>query len=276
MTVYDLYLESGPKRKTTIVHVPQLTGCTWNAPTTDEAVGRAAEEIAAFLRFLADSGERARPEAPVTTRIAHHEITAGFLSIAFFAPDARPLPQPEAERLMRRLAAMHAELRRTVAPLSRRQLEAKPARGRPIRQILSHICVEGAYLRGVSGSSRIQREVDEGKRDAFDALDELHELEIQRLREMPADERAIIIQRPSSKWSARYAVRRMLEHCWEHLREIQARLDNGAGNAPASGARMRHQRNQGGTAMGDKSPKNTQKSNKQKAQKKAGAKAGKK
>jgi len=93
---------------------------------------------------------------------------------------------------------------------------------------------------------------------------------------MPDDERSSVVQRPASRWSARYAVRRMLEHCWEHLREIEARLDNNAGSATPRRSTMPHRRSQGGISMGDKSPKNTQKSNKQKAQKKAGAKAGKK
>jgi hypothetical protein len=33
--LYDLYLESGPKRKKTMVHVLDLLGCIVHGPTTD-------------------------------------------------------------------------------------------------------------------------------------------------------------------------------------------------------------------------------------------------
>jgi hypothetical protein len=137
--------------------------------------------------------------------------------------DEAPLPPRESTLLMKRLGVLHDEIRGLVENLTQKQLDAKPAKGRPIARILSHICVEGAYLRGVSGASRIQKDVDRGVLDPLDALDRLHELESERLRTMGGDERAGVIMRGQTPWSARSAVRKMLEHAWEHYREIAAR-----------------------------------------------------
>jgi len=49
MTTYDLYLESGPRRKKTMVYVLDLLGCMANGLTTEEALARAPSTLfAAF------------------------------------------------------------------------------------------------------------------------------------------------------------------------------------------------------------------------------------
>jgi hypothetical protein len=133
----------------------------------------------------------------------------------------------ESDALMRRLDALHGELRALTQGIAAKQLTAQPEKGRPIRRILAHVCAEGGYLRGVSGASRIQREADEDKIDPLDALDRLHALEVQRLASMTPTERREVIMRGQSPWSVRSAVRRMLEHAWEHYVEIAARLGRG-------------------------------------------------
>jgi hypothetical protein len=223
MKTYDLYLESGPQMKTTYVHVPHLLGCVLNGATTQAALNATPSAIRAYLAFMARAGESA-DAAQFGTRVADHDMAGGFLGSRFLPTDAKPLPPREGAMLMRRLAALHGELRTLTAGLSSKQLNAQPAKGRPIRRILTHVCAEGGYLRGVSGASRIQLEADEGKIDPHDALDRLHALEVERLRSMDADERTGVIMRGKNPWSARAAVRRMLEHAWEHYVEIAARL----------------------------------------------------
>lgn len=226
MKTYDLYLDSGPMKKKTYVQVPELTGCIARGDTTDEAVANAGEAIRTYLRFLARNGERVKVAEPFDVRVAHHRLDGAFPGngVGFLATDREPLPVKEAERLMKRLDAMHQAVRAIVAPLNARRLDAKPSRGRPIRDILRHMCVEGAYLRGVPGASRIQRLVERRELDALDALDQLHALELERLRAMPEEQRSAVVMRGQQQWSARAAVRRMLEHCWEHYTEIAARL----------------------------------------------------
>jgi hypothetical protein len=224
MKTYDLYLESGPQMKTTYVHVPALAGCIWMRPTTDAALEAAPAAIGAYVRFLARAGERADPKSEFRTKVLEHDMGGGFLGSRFLPTDAKPLPKREGDALMKRLAALHRELRDITLGLSPRQLAAQPTKGRPIARILSHVCAEGGYLRGVSGASRIQREVDEGKLNPLDALDRLHALELERLNTMDAEERAAVIMRGQSPWTVRSALRRMLEHGWEHYVEIAERL----------------------------------------------------
>jgi hypothetical protein len=71
--------------------------------------------------------------------------------------------------------------------------------------------------------SRMQREMDEGRLDPLDALDQSWELEAARLEAMPDAERRGVVMRGRSQWTCRSAVRRMLEHAWEHAREIDDR-----------------------------------------------------
>ncbi|HYM16108.1 MAG TPA: hypothetical protein VEZ14_11160 [Dehalococcoidia bacterium] len=226
MKTYDLYLDSGPMRKKTYVHVPALVGCIARGDTTDAAIERTPDAIHTFLAFLARSGESVEPGATFAVRVAEHTMDGQMpgQGIGFLPTDAAPLSLREADALLRRLDAIHAGLRRLTGALPSRKLGAAPAKGRPIRRILADVCVEGAYLRGIPGSSRLQRQVDEGALDPHDALDQLLALERERLHAMSDAERAEIIQRGQSPWSARAAVRRMLEHAWEHYSEIAERL----------------------------------------------------
>ncbi|MEX2227386.1 MAG: hypothetical protein WEB52_13150 [Dehalococcoidia bacterium] len=224
MKTYKLYLESGPQMKTTYVHVPELMGCMLNAATTEAALDATPDVIRAYLRFMARAGEAVDPGDQIRTKVIEHTTEGGFLGSRFLPTDAQPLPPRESDKLMQRLDALHGELRRITSGVDRRKLDAAPAKGRAIRRILVHVCSEGGYLRSVTGASRIQREADEGKIDPLDALDRLHALELARLRSMDADERRGVIMRGQSPWSARAAVRRMLEHAWEHYLEIAERL----------------------------------------------------
>ncbi len=148
--------------------------------------------------------------------------------IGFLPTDAKPLTPRESDALMQRLAAIHTGLRALTADLTPKQLATAPPKGRPIGRILAHICgAEGGYLRGVTGASRLAREVDEGKVDPHDALDRLFQMEQERLGAMSKAERADVIMRGQMPWSARSAVRRMLEHAWEHYVEIAERLGRG-------------------------------------------------
>jgi hypothetical protein len=221
---YDLYAESGPKMMKTVVHVPALLGCVNGGDTTQQALDAAPDAIHAYLRFLARAGERVDATAAFKTRLANHDKSGGFLGSAWLPTDPEPLPKRESDALMRRLDAMHRDLRALAAKLTLKQLDAKPAKGRPIRQILRHVLAEGGYLRGISGVSRLQGDANKGLIDPLDALDRMFALETERLRTMTDDERSTVIMRGQNPWSARRAVRNMLEHCWEHYVEIAVRL----------------------------------------------------
>src|SRR2546425_682760 len=74
-----LYLESGPRRKTTMVHVLDLLGCVANGPTTEAALEAAPDAIREYLRFLRRHGAAAEPGAPFTTSIAAHVMEGSWI-----------------------------------------------------------------------------------------------------------------------------------------------------------------------------------------------------
>lgn len=225
MKTYDLYAQSGPQMKKTVVFVPALLGCRARGDTSPEAIDAAPAAIRDFLAFLARSGERADPAAEFRTKVVEHYTEPGaFLGSIFLPTDTVPLSRAEGRRLLNRLYAMHGELRRIAQPLSVKQLDARPKSGRPIRQILQHLMAEAGYLRGVTGTAAVQRQVEQGRMDPLDGLDRLLDLERPRLDAMSDDERRNVVMRGQSPWTARSAVRNMLEHAWEHYVEIAGRL----------------------------------------------------
>lgn len=227
MKTYGLHLESGPMRKKTMVHVPALTGCVAQGPTTEAALEATPEGIRRFLRFLARHGERVDPDADFRTKVVEHimEGPALGMGVVFLSTDNDPVSKREITGSMQRLAWLHDDLKALVGGLSARKLAAAPASGRPIQRILTHVAgAEGGYLGGISGVSRMQREMDEGRLDPLEALDRLLVMEQERLDAATDAERSTVRQRPKSRWSMRHALRRMLEHGWEHYCEIATRL----------------------------------------------------
>jgi len=227
MKIYDLYVDTGPKRRKTYVHVPALLGCICRGDTTDEAIERTPDAIRVFLGFIARNGEAADAQEEFRVRVALEGTDSQMPGngVDFIPTDEQPLTPREIDGLMARLEAVHAGLRGLTGGLPERQLDAQQSAGRPIRRILRHIAgAEGSYLAGIKGSSRLAREVEERRVDPHDALNQLLALERERLRAMSKEERSAVIMRGQSRWSARRAVRRMLEHGWEHYVEIADRL----------------------------------------------------
>lgn len=229
---YKLYLESGPRRKKTMVHVLEQLGCVSTGPTTDLALEKTPDAIRSFLRFLDRHGESVDLDGEIQTEIAVH-VTEGIWlgngdpSIVF-EPDLNPLETEEIESLIDRLEWMRLDMVDLVGKLSDEELEEKPEKGRPIKVILEHI-LESEYLymyafgrpEGLPGSGSIVR-----KREGtlLEWMAYVRSIEIARLRSLSLEERS----EPFIHWkytrTARKVMRRMLEHQWEHLVEIEERL----------------------------------------------------
>jgi predicted RNase H-like HicB family nuclease/uncharacterized damage-inducible protein DinB len=234
MTLYPLYLESGPKRKTTMVHVPDLLGCVATGPTTDEALARTLDAIRAFLRFLRRHGTDADPAAEIGTEVAEH-VTQGLWlgngspSIVF-ACDLEPLTPADAETFIARLEWMRAEMLAVIDGLGDETWEDKPETARSVRRIVEHISgAEYSYVRlfgklpGISGPGATEKMTRD---ELLTWTAHLQQSEFARLRALTDLERTEVVQQGQSIRTARKVVRRMLEHQWEHLRELQERLNS--------------------------------------------------
>jgi predicted RNase H-like HicB family nuclease len=188
MTTYALYLESGPKRRKTMVHVPALLGCVAVGPTTDEAIAATPDAIRAYRRFLRRHGEAADPEVP-----------------------------------------FHVEVAAWVTTRADADLDAEPdGGGRTVRAILLHIlATPGAYLAaalgGAQGFSALQTAAERGSVPLAEALRRVPAMVEARVAAAAPGQRTGVVHRPKDVRTLTKAIRRTLEHDWEHRAELARR-----------------------------------------------------
>ena len=234
MTQYALYVESGPRRRTTMVHVLDLLGCIARGPTTEAALEATPEAIRVYLHFLQRHGDEVKPNAKFTTTVAVHITKGTWLGYgdptSGFAPDFQPLSAKDLEIYLQRLAWLRAYLLEMIGDLPHRQLLAEPkGGGRSIYHILGHVagseCVYLRYLVGkVDGLSDALRAVEQSPDHLPFALSRLWQISSSRLETLTASERKQWVKHGQVTWTARRALRRLLEHDWEHLQELSDRL----------------------------------------------------
>jgi uncharacterized damage-inducible protein DinB/predicted RNase H-like HicB family nuclease len=231
--IYALYLESGPQRKSTLVHVIDLLGCAWFAPTTEEAVAAAPDEISAYVRYLKRHGEKIDLKALIETRVAEHITEGDFLGHgspqAVYAPDRKPVTPSELATYLRRLEWSRTDLLALVKGASAKALDAKPAKGRSLHDILLHVLgSDSGYLANALGAVKaVNAPINAAGRGELDvriALQEARDAATARLRALTPAERAFVKEHRSGARTMRKTIRRMLEHEWEHRREIARRL----------------------------------------------------
>jgi predicted RNase H-like HicB family nuclease len=144
MQTYKLYLESGPKKKKTMVHILDMLGCIAKGPTTEEALDSTPEAIRAYLRFLKRHGEAVDPDSEFETIVAEHVTEGQWLGSGdpalVFRPDLEPLTLEDAETYIRRSQWLRAEVLILVGGLTNEQIEAEPnTKDRSIRTMLEHV-----------------------------------------------------------------------------------------------------------------------------------------
>jgi predicted RNase H-like HicB family nuclease/uncharacterized damage-inducible protein DinB len=231
---YTLYLESGPKRRKTMVHVLDLLGCTAPGPTTEDALAATPDAIRAYLRFLLRHDEAVDPDAGFTTAIAEHVTQGNWLGYGDPTPgfswDFQPLGADDLDRHLRRLAWLRADLLAVIGGLPPAQLLADPGDGsRSIYRIVEHMaesgCVYLRYLVGkVDGLAEALRAVQSDPAILPATLDRLWQISGARLAGLTEVERTQEVPHGQVTWTARRALRRTLEHEWEHFAELARRL----------------------------------------------------
>jgi predicted RNase H-like HicB family nuclease len=233
VTIYDLYLESGPRRRKTMVHVLDLLGCVAVGPTTDEALAATPEAIAAFRRFLNRHGEAIDVDDPFETRIVEH-VTEGYFigngsPYILFGPDSTPVTEPEIEVFARRIAGLGAEFGEWASAQTDAMLDAKPdSGGREAREMLRHVlAARGAGIATALGSSsglnRIATAAERGELPLPAAFAESSARMIELVKATTPEQRSTPRQLPSGPIPLQQRLRRILEHDWEHLAELSRR-----------------------------------------------------
>lgn len=234
MTVYHLYLESGPRRRKTMVHVFDLLGCIAQGATTEVALAATPAAIRRYGDFLARHGEVVIADESDTTEIVQHVTEGMWLGNGDPTPgfyrDFQPLAVEDLQRHLRHLVWLREDLLQVIRALPHEQVvRAPPAGGRSVAQVIAHIaesqCVYVRYLVGkVDGFSAALRAVQQDTAHAADALAQLWDIAHARLARLTDEERVQLIPHGQVVWSAHRALRRLLEHDWEHLVELSDRL----------------------------------------------------
>ena len=229
---FDLYLESGPLHKRTWVYVPGLPGCVAFGPTTDQAIENTRGAIRERIDFLRRHGDNPPDPEPIELNVAEHVIERKFLGFGWqiSATDREPLTPDEATRDLRWAEWSREDLvaaaRAQTLPLG----EAPPSGGRSAASIIAHVAgSEWSYvntaLGTLPGSSAAIAAIEGAGDEPWAALAAEREPLMARLRAMTAEEMRRVVERAGRPPNtARRMLRRMLEHEWEHVLELRARL----------------------------------------------------
>jgi predicted RNase H-like HicB family nuclease len=228
--VYEVYLESGPQHRRTWAYVPSLPGCTWIGPTTEAAIETAPGAIGARLEFLRRHGETVAA-GPIEVVVADHVIERKVLGFGqqSFPSDREPLtPEDLASRL--RWAAWSRQEFVAVLRAQKLPLFEKPESGRSAGAIVLHVAeAEWAYvaamLPGVPGRSDVIAVLERAGDEPWDALAAERRPLMERMAAMTPEEMSRVIEKDGRlRWTARRMFRRLLEHEWEHVQELRARV----------------------------------------------------
>ena len=206
-----------------------LLGCVVQADTTDEALAAAPDAIRSYLRYLGRHVQAVDPNEKVETRLAEHNTEGLFSGQALWPQDLKPLSPAALARYVKWLGWSRADLLDLVKGIDEKGLRAKPAAGRSLRDILLHVLgADKSYVYGLVGPLKAMGEptnaAERGDLDLRVALQDARSVAIDRLKTLTPAERRNVRKSGQSTYSAYRVIRRMLEHEWEHRREIAARL----------------------------------------------------
>ena len=233
---FDLYLESGPQHRKTWVYVPGLPGCSTVAATSSEAIEAAETAIRERIGFLNRHGEDFPDPAPLDLVVADHVIERKFLGFGqgTFLTDREPLSRDEATRQLRWAGWSREELVAAARAQPRPLAVKPPTGGRSAGAILAHVAgAEWSYVSStlgtLAGGAAVIAAIENAGDEPWPALAAEREKLMARLAEMTDDELARVADRGEGKpvRSARRMLRRLLEHEWEHVLELRARLPTG-------------------------------------------------
>jgi len=233
VTRYNLYIESGPQHRKTMVHVIGLLGCVATGPTTQDAIEATPDAIHAYLRLLKRIGEKVDPKTPITVQVEKHLAQAGgFIGqgapVVTLDTDLEPISKRQIDTYLARFHAMRETMASWIERQSAKQLDAKPrAGGRAARALVLYVLPVGGYLSpalgGAVGFGPIVRQAERGEIPLDDALRASERVAADLLRAATEKQRSIVVERADGVRTLHKGIRRLLEHDWEHLAELSRR-----------------------------------------------------
>jgi uncharacterized damage-inducible protein DinB/predicted RNase H-like HicB family nuclease len=237
MAAYEVYLELG-EGGACLAHVPALPGCMARAESREAALAALPGAIRAYHAWRRDHGEAAPdPPEPITLHVAATQEGMSLFErggrAALFDPDRAPLSRAELERHLQIAAYTRADLLALVGSLPAAVLDWKEAaKAMSIREILRHVGnAEEWYVSRLVDPATLPPEwADDDRLPLRRFLAMERRTVAARLRRLTDDELARVhvptarAHHPGEEWTARKALRRLLEHEQEHLGQIRAVL----------------------------------------------------
>lgn len=229
---YGLYLESGPKHRKTLVHVPELLGCVASGATTEAALAATPDAIRAYGAFLARHGQPVDMGAPIETRVVEHITEGDWLGngspYIHFSDDLGPVSSGEIGVFLDRVRWLYGDIADWLTRHTDDQDATPRDGGRPARPLALHVLgASGTYLAsalgGAPGFSRLHTQAERGEVPLPDALRQAADLIASRIFSTTEEDRSTVRRLPSGVYTMRKALRRTLEHAWEHLAELERR-----------------------------------------------------
>jgi len=231
---FEIYLESGPQHRKTWVYVPSLPGCSTVAPASELAVEMARIAIRGRADFLRRHGDPLPDPEPIEPVVADHVIERRMLGFGqgVFATDLEPLTPDEVDRQLRWAGWSREELVSAARAQQLPLVARPPSGGRSAAAILTHVAgAEWSYVSStlgtLAGGSAAMAAIERAGEDPWAALGAERESLMARLRAMTPEELVRVTERGEGRpaRTARRMLRRLLEHEWEYVLELRARLD---------------------------------------------------
>jgi predicted RNase H-like HicB family nuclease len=230
MAEYTIYLECGPQQRKTMVHVLDLLGCIAKGATMEVALEGTPPAIRAFHEFEAHHSSHTSSPQPITYHIAEHVKKGPWLGygdpVSGFTPDFADLTIEDLNTYVQRLKWMEEDVLHLVeAILFEERGKNLLGDDRPVNAILVNLAEGHAgFLRYLLGKmEEISNRIRIIRRDPvalLPTLAQVWDIANERLAGMSHAERSQRVQHGQVTWTARRALRRMLEHTWDLYTEL--------------------------------------------------------
>ena len=230
---YNVYLEMNPAG-TTLAHIPELPGLCLRGDSQEAALAALPQAIDSYFQWLQQHGEPLPRPDTITWQVVETIHDFGPFQrgdkAALFAADKAPLSREALETHLRYAGYGRADLLALTRHLPEQLLEWQPNdQTMSIRQILSH--VGGSAQWYVSRLVEAETLPPEWEHDdelgVFDFLALQQRTVSQRLRQLTEEELvqvtfpAMWSYHPDEMWTARKALRRLVEHELEHVAQVR-------------------------------------------------------
>jgi predicted RNase H-like HicB family nuclease len=224
-----------------MAHVLQLPGCAAAGASLDDALVNVVIAIGDYYDWLGHHDDPSHDgTSAITIEVA--ETTRGFGPFvrgdkaALFGPDREPLSRDELETCLRYASYSRSDLQGQTAHLSDDVLDWRPGPDGPhaheamtIREILRHTGnAEEWFVSRLVHPDRLPVQwQDDADMPVFAFLEMERRTAVGLLRELTDAEREAVsyptwfTDHPDEPWTARKALRRLLEHEREHTRHIR-------------------------------------------------------